>query len=80
MIVERAKISYMNATLEQLSAIVAEWCQLPGDPPTIPEVEWSKMRTLEFQEALRTREALARRLEGKQCILCQDFSTHVRLK
>ena len=34
------------------------------------------MRTLEFQEALRGRNELIRRLESFECTLCEDFEDH----
>ena len=66
----------MCEVVEQLQEIAMEWHT--ASPSQIPEVEWSKMRQLEFQENLRSREALEKRLEGKGCTLCEHFSEHVR--
>ncbi|CAG7851695.1 DExH-box ATP-dependent RNA helicase DExH11 {ECO:0000305}; AltName: Full=AtHELPS {ECO:0000303/PubMed:21535471}; AltName: Full=Protein SKI2 homolog {ECO:0000303/PubMed:22511887}; Short=AtSKI2 {ECO:0000303/PubMed:22511887} [Serendipita indica DSM 11827] len=74
MILERQRISVMREIVEQLQEIATEWHN--ASPPRIPEVEWSKMRQLEFQENLRSREALEKRLEGKGCTLCEHFNEH----
>lgn len=44
---------------------------------TIPEVEWTRMRQLDFQEALKGRNSLAERLKSMSCQLCADFAEHV---
>lgn len=44
---------------------------------TIPEVEWTRMRQLDFQEALKARNSLAGRLNSMSCQLCADFTEHV---
>lgn len=44
---------------------------------TLPEVEWTRMRQLDFQEALKARNNLAERLKSMSCRLCADFSEHV---
>ena len=44
---------------------------------TIPEVEWTRMRQLDFQEALKARSSLAGRLKTMSCRLCADFAEHV---
>lgn len=43
----------------------------------IPEIDWSRLRGLEFQEALRERLALAKKLDDSQCVLCPNFNEHV---
>jgi antiviral helicase SKI2 len=77
MIIERNRISVMNEAVEQLNEIAQEWKN--NSASVVPEVDWSKMRQLEFQENLRSRNALETRLEGKGCILCQDLEDHVRI-
>jgi len=77
MIIERQRISVMNEVVEQLHDIAQEWTNSPS--PAVPEVDWLKMRQLEFQENLRSRNALEKRLEGKGCILCENFDDHVRI-
>ncbi|KDQ63053.1 hypothetical protein JAAARDRAFT_29053 [Jaapia argillacea MUCL 33604] len=71
-IVERHKITPMKEAAEWLKAVVAEWCTAE----TIPETDWSKMRALEFQDILRSRDGLEKRLSNKSCILCGDFNDH----
>jgi antiviral helicase SKI2 len=44
---------------------------------TLPEVEWTRMRQLDFQEALKARNKLAERLQSMSCRLCADFAEHV---
>lgn len=75
MIIERQRISVMNDIVTQLNDIVSEW--QTTRPAQFPEVEWSKMRQLEFQESLRSRDTLAMRLDGKGCVLCEHFEEHV---
>lgn len=77
MILERQRKSVMEEVVEQLHAVVTEW-QATMPPQLFPEVEWSKMRQLEFQESLRSRDALAVRLQGKSCVSCEHFKEHVR--
>lgn len=74
MIIDRQRISVMNEVVEQLNEIAQEWSN--NSILTVPEVDWSKIKQLEFQENLRTRNALEKRLEGKGCVLCEDFRDH----
>ncbi|KAI5454433.1 Antiviral helicase ski2 [Naganishia albida] len=46
---------------------------------TLPEVEWTRMRQLDFQEALKARNNLAERLKSMSCSLCADFSEHYEI-
>ncbi|KAJ9095673.1 hypothetical protein QFC21_005545 [Naganishia friedmannii] len=46
---------------------------------TLPEVEWTRMRQLEFQEALKSRNSLASRLSNMSCKLCADFDDHYEI-
>lgn len=75
MIVEKLRISYMRDAVQQLLTVVDEWCD--GASKIVPEVDWSKMRLLDFQESLRSRELLTKRLVDKSCTLCENFATHV---
>ncbi|KII94033.1 hypothetical protein PLICRDRAFT_171718 [Plicaturopsis crispa FD-325 SS-3] len=74
-IVQQHRISYMREAIGSLNDLTKEW----ATSETIPEVDWSKMRSLDFQEILRTRNALAKRLEGHACTLCGDFDHHYSL-
>jgi antiviral helicase SKI2 len=81
MIIDKQRISFMNEAVSLLRGILDEWtrreARVDGDAE-IPEVDWGRMRQLEFQEALRSREAIGKRLVGKGCVLCEQFEEHVR--
>jgi antiviral helicase SKI2 len=72
-IVDRQEESSSMETIASLDEIRQQLVSLP----IIPEVEWSRMRSLEFQEALRRRDNLAKRLTKLGCRLCDEFSEHV---
>ena len=63
----------MNEVVAQLYEVVLDWKAANA----IPEVAWGKMRMLEFQENLNTRNSLVSQLDGKGCILCEHFDEHV---
>lgn len=65
----------MKQAVSHLDDVVREWISVDQ----IPEVEWSRMRALEFQEALRSRNELAKQLDGKRCLECTQFKDHVSL-
>jgi antiviral helicase SKI2 len=58
-----------------LETVVADWIAAG----TISEVDWGRMRTLEFQEALRARNEISKSLQRYECNLCEHFSDHVSL-
>ncbi|KAF7302996.1 ATP-dependent RNA helicase [Mycena kentingensis (nom. inval.)] len=72
-IVDRHLISRMREALGQLQGLVSEWNS--ADAP-IPEVDWARMRSLEFQETLRSRNSLVEKLSSRGCLLCEDFENH----
>ena len=72
-IVERHLINRMDEAVNSLAEIVKEWVSAG----TVSEVEWNRMRSLDFQEALRARNELAKRLDKHSCTLCGDFEHHV---
>jgi antiviral helicase SKI2 len=72
-IVDRHLINPMREVIKSLAEIVEEWISAG----TIPEVEWIRMRSLDFQEVLRARNELARQLDKYTCTLCGDFEHHV---
>jgi len=74
-IVERHLINRLDEVVNSLTEIVKEWVSAG----TISEVEWIRMRSLDFQEALRARNELAKRLDQHSCTLCGDFEHHVGL-
>ena len=63
----------MNNAVSSLNDIAREW-EKAG---SIPEVDWNRVRALEFQEVLRKRNELAQGLKGKACLLCGNFKDHV---
>lgn len=67
---KKAPILEATSTLE---AIVMEWAAAG----TLLEIDWSRMRTLEFQETLRARNEILKILETFECTLCEDFDDHV---
>ncbi|KAG8960223.1 hypothetical protein FRC03_006879 [Tulasnella sp. 419] len=62
----------MNNAVKDIHALVHEWIK----QGSINEVDWSRMRTLDFQDALRERNSLPKRLEGKACLTCPEFEQH----
>jgi antiviral helicase SKI2 len=72
-IVDRHMIASMNEVISNLAGLSLEW----ASTGTIPEVEWLKMRSLDFQETLRSRDRLVQRLSTVACTMCADFEDHV---
>ncbi|KAI0361085.1 antiviral helicase [Trametes cingulata] len=71
-IVDKRRISYMNQAVRSLQAVLGEWLQAGS----VPEVDWSKIRALEFQELLRARNEAVPKLDRFQCISCPSFEDH----
>ncbi|KAI9057026.1 antiviral helicase [Trametes sanguinea] len=71
-IVEKHRISYMNDAMRSLQGVLGEWLQ----QGSIPEVDWNRLRALDFQELLRTRNELVPRLNTFACISCPEFEEH----
>jgi hypothetical protein len=66
--------------VKQLEEITKSWIvdsERGTSDRKIPEVEWRKMRSLEFQETLLSRGALEKANRDRSCLLCPDFDTHV---
>ncbi len=59
--------------MEDLSVLHEELASLPS----LPEVEWTRLRTMEFQDLVRQRTSLSDRLVKLGCSLCEDFDDHV---
>lgn len=74
-IVERHLIAPMREAIKSLTGIVEEFLSAS----TIPEVDWARIRSLEFQEVLRARDELVRQLDKYTCALCGDFEHHVSI-
>ncbi|KAI0778677.1 antiviral helicase [Trametes elegans] len=71
-LVDTPRISKMNNTIRMLQEVLGEWLQADS----VPEVDWSKLRALEFQETLRARDALVPRLNQFACTSCPQFEEH----
>ena len=54
------RISAMQRTVEQLLPLIVEMAH----QPSFPEVDWSKMRRIDFQEAIKEREKYQERIEN----------------
>lgn len=64
----------MNSAVASLSSLVAGWIS----DGAVPEVDWSRIRLLDFQELLRERDYRASQLTVSACLLCEHFADHVR--
>lgn len=73
--IERFKIKPMQGVAVVLQELARQWVGIGK----IVEVEWSRIRALEFQDAFRAREAYVKRSSGKACLLCERFQEHVRV-
>jgi len=62
----------MKDVITLLQTFVQEW----STAATIPEVDWSRLRALEFQELLRSRDSVVEKLR-KRHQLCPCFPEHV---
>ncbi|KAJ3895777.1 antiviral helicase [Lentinula edodes] len=71
-IADRHLISRMREVISVLKGIAEEWCNIG----TIPEIDWNRMRMMEFQEVLQFRDSLLTQQENKGCLLCNDFEDH----
>lgn len=65
----------MQACAETLAEIAD---QFKADD-AIPEADWSKIRSLEFQDALRARAGLQKQLKKRTCVTHPDFEINVSL-
>jgi antiviral helicase SKI2 len=63
----------MNDAIAQLGDLANEWTKNNH----VPEVDWARVRSLEFQDLLNRKNTLAKRLEGSACVLCKEFDQHV---
>jgi antiviral helicase SKI2 len=72
-LVDKKSGDVSTKTMNDLAIMHEELTSLPE----LPEVEWSRMRDLEFQEALRQRMSYLDRLSKLGCQLCENFEDHV---
>lgn len=63
----------MRDVIRSLAGAIEDWT-LAGH---IPEIDWARMRSLDFQEVLRARNELTKRLVTHAAVLCSDFESHV---
>ncbi|KAI0095241.1 antiviral helicase [Irpex rosettiformis] len=67
------KISAMNKVKDELLDVLSEWVAAGS----IPEVDWnSRIKDIDFQEMLQTRDAIIKRLPMYKCKECPDFENH----
>lgn len=45
----------------------------------LSEVDWSRIKQLQFQDVIRQRALTMDRLKKLGCVLCEDFDEHVRI-
>lgn len=62
--------------IKSLSGILQDWLTSQKD---IPEVDWSKIRLLDFQETLQQRNTIVQRNSNRGCLQCSSFIPHVRV-
>jgi antiviral helicase SKI2 len=69
----------MRTAVELLEEVVQSWIadSKGASERKIPEVDWRKMKALEFQETLQSRGELERKNRDRSCLLCPDFDIHV---
>ncbi|OAX42662.1 ATP-dependent RNA helicase [Rhizopogon vinicolor AM-OR11-026] len=71
-IVDLHKKSLMLEIINSLQILVEKWVSTGS----IPEANWGRVRTLDFQDTLRTRNDLDKHREGLSCTLCGEFDDH----
>ncbi|KIJ66348.1 hypothetical protein HYDPIDRAFT_86124 [Hydnomerulius pinastri MD-312] len=71
-ILDSHKKSLALEALNSLEAVVADWIAASK----VSEVDWGRMRTLDFQEGLRSRNEISKRLDRFGCTLCEHFNDH----
>lgn len=72
-VVDRHLISRMKDGIAELRLLLDEWL-LSG---CIPEADWERIRDLEFQETLRSRDVVIGQLSTRACRLCPEFLDHL---
>lgn len=66
------RISHMQDAVKSLSIVLDQWLQ----SDTIPEIDWSRVRSLDFQETLGARNELVVKSAECQSVNCEDFEDH----
>lgn len=71
------RITKMNEARDALLSVVHEWVAAGTG---IPEVDWkARLKALEFQEMVRSRDELLKRLPGYTCRECPTFEHHYQI-
>lgn len=65
----------MREAIDSLDQVARSWSS--SETREITEVDWTRMRSLNFQEVLQSRNEIEKRLQNKTCTLCANFDTHV---
>jgi antiviral helicase SKI2 len=73
MIVDQHRITPMREAIKSLGILTHEWVATGH----IPEVDWSKFRSLDFQETMTTRNVLQKKRGQCTCVTCPNFDDHV---
>ncbi|WVQ84888.1 hypothetical protein IAT38_007051 [Cryptococcus sp. DSM 104549] len=71
-IVDKKSKAVIEQTLQGLTVLHEELSILPE----LPEVDWSRLRGIEYQDLLKQRALHVDRLARLGCQLCEDFSDH----
>ncbi|TDL28168.1 antiviral helicase [Rickenella mellea] len=61
--------------LKALDTLLNVWIQ----EDHVPEVDWMRIRTLEFQDLLRSRDRLTKSLPSEGCVRCPNFIDHYNI-
>ncbi|GJE86219.1 antiviral helicase [Phanerochaete sordida] len=71
------RMTKLYETRDTLLGVLHDWIAAGAG---VPEVDWAaRLRALEFQEMVRARAELVRRLPGYACRACPDFEHHYQI-
>lgn len=73
------RISAMQGAVDALVPVIVEMQTNEKGTDALPEVDWSKLRKLEFQEALRSRRGHETKLVQQHCVETDGFEEDVSL-
>lgn len=69
----RPKVKDRRQMKSDLELVVKDWTSLGK----VPEVGWSSIGSLDFQDLFRDKATLNDRVEQSICLTCPEFSKHV---
>jgi antiviral helicase SKI2 len=72
-IIDKKAKEASEKTMHDLAVLHEDLASLPE----LPEVEWTRMRALDFQDLLKQRMILSDRIAKLGCQVCEDFDDHV---